>query len=140
MGSSGMPPGSGTRPARRRRTPPKPPSRWKLEHPTLSVRMTVAQRDDVLRARATTGRRLGDLVHDGVRGAQPSYWVGYNSGYLRAVREDLAQPIPIVVPCRVCGGMVTGDGRDSRFLQWVREGANGGHLGCPSRSQSGSSP
>jgi hypothetical protein len=140
MGMSGVPPGSNARPARRRRTPVKPPSRWKLEHPTLSARMTKAQRDDVLRARAATGRKLGDLIHDGVRAAQQSYWAGYNDGYFRAMRDGLALPIPIVVPCRLCGALVTGDARDASFLQWVRQGANGGHPGCSGPTQNGPRP
>ena len=134
MVMSGVPFGSNARPARRRRTPVKPPSRWKLEHPTLSIRMTVAKREEILRARAVTGRRLGDLVYDGVRGAQESYQMGHNAGYLQAVREELARSIPIAVPCRVCGHMVPGNAKDPKFQRWIGQGANGGHPGCPGGS------
>jgi hypothetical protein len=130
MGSSGTPPWASPQVARRRRASAKPPSRWKLAHPTISIRVTEAQRQVILKARKETGRRLGDLVWDGIRGAQDSYWRGYQSGYLRGSNDGFASPVPIVVPCHLCGRLIPGDAKDPAFLGWVKNGANGGHPGC----------
>lgn len=140
MGSSGTSPWASAPVARRRRKVPKALSRWKLEHPAVSIRMPQLQKDELLRARAQTGIRLGNLVLDRARGAQQAYWNGYNSGYFRGLNDGFVRPVPIVVPCRLCGCPVPGDARDPAFLRWVKNGAHGGHAGCPGDSNAGSSP
>ena len=140
MGSSGAAPWAGSPVARRRPKVAKSPSRWKLAHPTVSFRATEVQKEYLRRTRAEMGRPLGDLVCDGLRGARASYWLGYRTGYARGAADEFVRPIPIIVPCRLCGALFPGNAKDPAFQRWLRQGANGGHPGCSGGTKGDSTP
>lgn len=114
----------------RSRKSKKRPSQWKVEHPTMAFRIDQKRRWEILQIRATTGIRLGELVYGAVKKSAVTHELAYKSGYYAGITAEIARPIPLRAPCRVCGKYVSGNLKDSWFQQWIVGGNNGNHPGC----------
>ena len=117
----------------RSRKAKKAPSSWKIANPTIAFRIDQKRRSDILRIRAETRLRLGDLVYDGVTRADMVYRTGYAAGFNGGAVTEAAKPLSIYVPCRVCGQQILCNLKDLWFQHWLTGGCNGGHPGCAPR-------
>jgi hypothetical protein len=105
-------------------------TRYHLTHPTLSTRVTLTERDKILKIAAATNLTVAEIFRNallyGTSALTNAHSIGYNQGY-----NDARTRYGVIYPCAVCGKPIEAVSENSKaFLVEALRQARWVHAAC----------